>query len=216
MGKARQMLARSSRVFGVAGLALAAFGCSDDDGADPAAHGNGDLSDVVYAGLVTDEALEQLLDRTPKDIPAQRLVIDSPQNGETLSKDAPAALAFHSAVTGRLEQRPRPQHYTAPDFRARFVSDLVGLFGPIRAAHAHGTPYNGVAYFLEISDARGSDALRIFTDQTSHQPAGVEWAALADLPQPLTLTITSALFEENKIPSDGGPFLGGTAEFRVE
>jgi hypothetical protein len=32
----------------------------------------------------------------------------------------------------------------------------------------------------------------------------------------LTLTITSTFFEDNNVPADGGPFVGGSFPFRIE
>jgi hypothetical protein len=145
------------------------------------------------------------------------LVIDSPEAGATLSKDEPATIAYHPAVSGRLDRRrPSELHYAAPTWRQRVWSDILGLIGPIKAAQAHGTPFNGLGYFITITDADGGDALRIFTHEVSYATTAEEWAALAEVPQPLELSIISAIFEENEILSGDGPWLGGSLEFSVE
>jgi hypothetical protein len=212
------MLQRLNLVLGVACIGLVTLGCSDDE-----EHGHGeenpDLEDVVYAGdRVTDEALVYLLDRTPEDREAHRLVIDSPEADATLSKEEPTTIAYRPAVSGRLERQRRSdlEYATAPTWRQRAWHDLVGLIGPIKEAHAHGTPFNGLAYFLTITDADGASALRIFTHEISYTPTAEEWASLADVPQPLELSIISAIFEENEIVSGSGPWVGGSVEFSVE
>jgi hypothetical protein len=198
------------------GLTLLLAGCSGDDTDKNGDEGGADLEGVVYVGRTTDEALEYLLDRTPEDRESQRLVIDSPAADATLSKDEPPVISYHNAVTGQLERRPAPSHYVAPAWTLRARTDLSNLFGPVRAAHAHGTPFNGLAYFLEVDDADGNHGLRVFTDQPSYTPESVAWAALSGLSQPLRLTIVLAIFEENEVLANSGPYLGGSIEFRVE
>jgi len=194
-------------------LAPLSAACSDDssDKANPPSESGAD--DVVFAGGTTDEALEQLLDRTAKDVAAERLVIDSPEADAVLNASEPALLAFHGGSTSR---GVRPLHYTAPSWKDRAWTDLKQLFGPERAAHAHGTPYSDTAYFLVIDDAKGASGLRVFTGETSYEVDSATWSALAEVPQPLTLTIVSAFFEENDIPADGGPFVGADVQFSIE
>jgi hypothetical protein len=199
----------------ILGQALLLAGCSDDTGKNDD-EGGANLEGVVYVGRTTDEALEYLLDRMPKDSEAQRLVIDSPAADATLSKDEPSLISYHNAVTGQLEGRPARSRYLAPSWSLRARTDLANLFGPVRAAHAHGTPFSGLAYFLEVNDADGNHGLRVFTDEGNYMPESEAWSALAGLSQPLRLTIISAIFEENEVPAGNGPYLGGSIEFRVE
>ncbi len=193
-------------------LAPLSVACSDDSSDDPTPGGTG-TDDVVYAGGTTDEALEQLLDRAPKDVAAERLVIDAPAADAVLSAGEPGSFAFHGGTAGRAAP---PSHYSPPSWKDRAWTDLKQLFGPERAAHAHGTPYNGTAYFLVVDDAQGASRLRVFTGETSYEVDSATWSALAEVPQPLTLTIVSAFFEENDIPADGGPFVGADVQFRIE
>jgi hypothetical protein len=198
-------------------LGLASIGCSSDGESDP--HDESPitgLDDVIFVGRATDEALAHLLDRTVEDSEAQRMVFDSPEASAVLSKDEPTAFTYRYAITGKLEHRRAPEVYTPLPFRERALRDLRNLFGPIRDAHAHGTPFNGFGYFLELTDAGGASVLRIFTDETTYTADSLVWSALADASQPLTLTLVTAIFEENKVPAGGGPFVGGSVEFSVE
>jgi len=193
-------------------LAPLSAACSSDSSDEPALPQDG-VDDVVYVGGTTDEALVQMLDRTPKDVAAERLVIDSPEAGAVLTASEPATIAFHGGSSGRAAP---PRDYAPLGFRERAWTDLKQLFGPERAAHAHGTPYSGTGYFLVLDDARGNAVLRVFTSQTSYAIDSATWFALADVDQPLHLTITSAFFEENGIPADGGPFVGADVRFSIE
>jgi hypothetical protein len=92
----------------------------------------------------------------------------------------------------------------------------LNLVGPIRVAHAHGTPFSGFGYFLTLDGADGTSVLRVFTDTTSYTPDAPAWAAFADAAQPLTLSVVTAIFEENEIPDGAGPYLGGSVDFSVE
>jgi len=85
-----------------------------------------------------------------------------------------------------------------------------------RAAAAHGVPFNGTGYFLVVSDASSRQLLRVFTDETSYTPDASRWGYLASSQQPLTLSITWAQFEENDIPVNSGPFVGGTLPLTIE
>jgi hypothetical protein len=175
-----------------------------------------DISNVVYVGGATDEALLRLLDAPLKDDTRQYVVLDSPDISAPIPKDTPATFAFHlasqAARAPAVREKATPRR--APEWRS--LDELLQLLGPPRIAHAHGIPYNGTAYFLVISDATSNRKLRVFTAQTSYTPEEDTWQSLAQAVQPLTLKITSAFFEENEIPEDGGPFVGGTFELRIQ
>jgi hypothetical protein len=208
------MLARSLARASFFGLAVLISACSSDD--EPANEpDDSSIEDVVYVAG-TDEAVEHLLDRTPKDVASQRLVIESPEDGATLSAGAPPTISYRYAADGKLLLDRQQGRYVRPSWTERALTDLRNLFGPERLAHAHGTPFTGVGYFLELEDADGNHVLRVFTDQTSYTPESATWLGLAAVSQPLTLTIVSAAFEENEIPASGGPFVGASIELRVE
>ena len=69
-------------------LLLALASCSSDNTSPPPVEH--DLSDVIYVGEVTDEALRYLLAATPKNDPQQVVIIDSPDLSAPLPKDSPA------------------------------------------------------------------------------------------------------------------------------
>jgi hypothetical protein len=199
-------LSRLVRAFAVTGLLTAGAAC---DAQQPHQAAPDDYSDVLYVGATTDEALSRLLDLAPRDDAARRVVVDTPAAGAALDCTGPAPISFHPAVTAALELRRRP---VARAGRPRLGAELAALLGPIRRAHAHGTPFNGTGYFLAVTDHAGQHRLRVFTDRTSYTPGGDVWSALCAAPRPLQLTITWAAFEANAIPDGGGPFVGATIE----
>jgi len=206
------------RTFTIVSLALV-VACSEDDAGKPSGSGTTppDLTGVIYAGGTTDEALERLADTKAKDDPKQYVVVDAPDLSAPLAADAPATFEFHLATqASRLPSpRPAPKGEPAPVWR-RPLKELLALLGPPRVAFAHGTPFNGTGYFLEYHDASGRAVLRVFTAKQSYTPDAEAWQSLARASQPITLDITSAFFEDNDIPADGGPFIGGSFGLTIE
>jgi hypothetical protein len=208
--------ARSRALAALAGALAPAFaGC----GASRAAGGAGDagpaLPVIDYVGAATDDALIRLLDAPPEDVTSRPLAIDSPPAGAALAVDSPGAFAFR-ATAALLRPGPRTARPTPPPAWRRALCELAELLGPEREAAAHGTPFNGTGFYLVVTDAASRPLLRAFTDQTSYTPGAEQWAALASGAQPLTLNITWAEFEENRIPAGSGPFVGGVLPFTVE
>jgi hypothetical protein len=200
---------------GIALLLLASCSSKADDKGALATPS--DLSDVYYGGGATDEALKHLLDAKVKDEPSQYVIVDAPDLDSPVPRDSPATLEFHLASQALHEpmrrSKPAPQ---APPAWQRPLRELLQLLGPPRLAYAHGAPYNGTAYLLVVRDADAKLQLRAFTGKGSYTPEADAWQRLVDAPQPLTLEITSAFFEGNDIPADGGPFAGGTFEFQID
>lgn len=194
----------ASRALVAAAAAACLVGCAGGD--DATLMPPGDPPVLVYVGAATDEALARLLDQAAKEDAAHRLLVDTPAAGARLDADTPVTITFSSADTAAVAPRLR-----RPGRGPSVLAELFALFGPERRAHAHGTPFNGTGYLLQIDDAAKRVRLRVFTDQTSYTPPADLYAQLAAAaPQPLTLTITWAAFEANAIPADGGPFLGAT------
>lgn len=195
-------------------LLLALSSCSSDSsvpertepGAAP------DVEDVVYVGGTSDEALERLLDAKPKDDPSQYVIVDAPDLSTPIPADTPAAFEYHLASEASRVRALPP----APPAWQRPLRELLKLLGPPRVAYAHGVPFNGQGYFLELLDADAEPVLRVFTAKTSYMPAAEAWQTLVNAKQPLSLRVTSAFFENNDIRSDGGPYVGGSFEFRIE
>lgn len=176
-----------------------------------------DISNVIYVGGVTDEALLRLLDATPKNDARKTVIVDAPDLSAPLPKDSPATLQWHLATEAtrapglRLVPAGDP-----PSPWRRLGHDFLRLLAPERIAHAHGTPYNGTAYYLVVSDASSKQLLQVFTSATSFTPEAADWQHLTEAPQPLELEITSAFFDENSIQAGDGPFVGGKFPFRIE
>ncbi|HET7544941.1 MAG TPA: hypothetical protein VFK05_33980 [Polyangiaceae bacterium] len=174
-------------------------------------------SDVLYVDGITDEALDRLLDGTPKNDSRRVISVDSPDLTAPVPKDSPATFSFHPASEATHAPGPRlAPAKTALAKWQRAAHEFMQLLAPERIAYAHGTPYNGTAYYLVFSDKDGKHVLQVFTPHTSFTPENTDWGHLRDAPQPLTLAITSADFDADSIPADGGPFVGGKFSFRIE
>jgi len=200
-------------------LALVATACSSDNKASDAQGpaGEQDIGQVIYVGEPTDEALLRLLDSTAMADPHHALTLDSPDVTAPVPKDAPVTFAFHVAASA--QSTPTMQRALGQPGRfawRRGLHEFLQLIAPVRIAHAHGAPYNGTAYYLVVSDRDSKPVLQVFTSETSFTPEAVDFQHLVDAPQPLTLEITFADFEDNRIPSGGGPFQGGKFQFRIE
>jgi hypothetical protein len=198
------------------GLLLLLSSCSSAP-TDPAPGGEQDLSDVIYVGGVTDEALVRLLDGAPKNDARQALEVHSPDLSAPLPKDSPATFEYHLASETTRAPGPRVTPATrSPAKWQRAFHELLQLLAPVRVAHAHGAAFNGTAYYLVFSDADAKPRLQVFTTGTSYTPEAADWQRLAEAAQPLALDITWAAFEANDIPAGSGPFVGGKFPFRIE
>jgi hypothetical protein len=188
--------------------------CSSDssDGAK-----EGELADVVYEGEVTDEALEEMLGAAPEDWPWKGGVMDSPSDGGVIPATPIATFVWHTDVShvedggteGGASLLPMPK-------QVRPGSWLDGLIGPERAAFAHGAPYNGTAFFLVFSTPSDPKLLRVFTGETSYTPDEKAWAKLIGAKTQIKLEISSAIFENNLLASDGGPYKGTPITFTIQ
>jgi hypothetical protein len=200
-------------------LVLLLSACSSNSDAPANGNGKPDISNVIYVGAPNDETLESMLDMTPKTDAQHAVIVDSPDLTVPVSKDNPVTFEFH--VVGETAHAPRSApSKQAPSLWRRGVHDFMQLLAPVRTAHAHGEAYNGTAYYLVITDKNSKQILQVFTSGTesgsSFAPEALDWQHLVDAPQPLTLEITSAYFENNSVPADGGPFVGGKFQFTIE
>jgi len=171
------------------------------------------LTEVIYVGATTDEALTRMLALTAEDASTQRVVIASPASGASLPANEPLTFSFQQAATAL--RVPARKARDRAETRSKLRSFLAWL-SPLGVAHAHGAPFNGVGYYLVVSDATQQQTLRVFTDRRFHALEASDASTLQAAKQPLTLTITSAVFEQNEVTDNGGPFLAGSVEFRLE
>lgn len=179
------------------GLPVALSACDESDsGAD-------DLSDVLYEGGATDEGLVDLLARTPIDGSAEAANILEPSAGAALPS-APATFSWAVGATARVPHGFEPRR-SAPRPRTRL--GLRTLLGP-GVAYAHGAPINGRAYFLVLSTPGKAKLVRVFTMNLSFTPSASVWERVLGSGEPVTASVLSAIFENNRVAQDGGPFVG--------
>lgn len=194
--------------------------CSSDKKAATEDTGNPALADVVYVGGTTDEALDQLLSVTPLDWAWAGGAFTSPKAGAVLPAGTPATFNWHvdsSSPTNGAGGAAGATGWLAPAPGAtERLSRLLQAFGPERSAWAHGAPLNGSAFFLVFSSPSSPQLLRVFTDKTSYTPDAADWQKLVAAQATITLSVTSAVFENNLLTADGGPFTGQTLTFTIQ
>ncbi|AUX45632.1 hypothetical protein SOCE26_071270 [Sorangium cellulosum] len=205
--------------------AMYAGACGGHEHEDDPTSSGPELDDVVYEGGATDEALVALLAVAPKTEPSQGTVFDAPEDGATIPGDAAPELTFHVAGSAqgaapRIAPALRLAAASAPAARevgagAGAWAELAALFGPARAAQAHGTPVNGRAYFLVFSTAEREGLLRVFTTELSYTPDAAAWEKLRSAGAPITVEVVNALFESNRVAQGGGPFVGEPVTFTI-
>lgn len=220
--KYRRTLAQLLLVLPLAGAALVACGSDETTGGEGEETVPG-YEDVELYGEVTDEALvafaAALSSGTTVD-ESRAAVVDFPADGAMVPKDPVPQFAWHFGGTAALAPEAPPASLAdlvAPRRAEAAPQGLARAFDwlSIRAAHAHGAPFNGRATFLTFSTADEPKLVRVFTSQSVYQPSVQTWAKFTGATGPITLTLVSADFEQNRIILDGGPITGGTVVFTV-
>ncbi|MRG92737.1 hypothetical protein [Polyangium spumosum] len=192
---------------------LSLYACDHHDEANiPAGY-----EDVVYGGAATDEALAALLTAVdqspPADVPSQAPTLASPMAGELPASTIPT---FSWAVGGTARRAPAPPSLLPAERRDEpLLAPLAALLGPVRAAHAHGTPFTGYATWLVVSTDADPKLARVFTSETSWTPSESIWARVTAAKAPITVELTGAQFVDNRIDMDGGPFQGSKTTFTI-
>lgn len=195
-----------------ASAALYSASCSSSDTTE--GEGNAELTDVIYQGETNDEALEALLAGKPVDNPAHAAVFDSPAEGAMLDGATPAKFAWHTGASTALFSAPTLR-FASPAPRA-VASPLTELFGPERAVHAHGVPFNSTGYWLVFSASTDAKLVRVFTGEASYTPDAAAWEKIHKAGGTITVSITSGIFTENNLDTDGGPYKGKALTFTVK
>lgn len=162
-----------------------------------------EIADVIYRPGTTDEGILTLLNARPVNEPAAEPVVTAPAESTHLT--APTTFEYRAGATALRRARGRRGH--AWSFSDSFTLE--------RSAFAHGAPMNGQAFFLVFSSSRAPKLLRVFTQDASYVPTDDEWQRLASAGETLTLTLTRAIFEQGRLTSDGGPFVGKPLHFSV-
>lgn len=178
---------------GAAGCDTPASDASSSSSTGSWSGGPEDLSDVIYEGGATDEALVALLAHTPVGGPDDGAKFVSPTDGASLPAASPYAFSW-TAVVARA----------TPTWPERAL-DL--LLGGVRTAYAHGAPISGRAYFVVFQTPTNAKLLRVFTTNLAYTPDAAAWQRLVDAGA-FTVVIGDAIFDENKVAADGGPFVG--------
>jgi len=197
----------SRRLLLVATPAVLWSACSSDapepDAAGTTPVERGDISDVIYRPGTTDEGILTLLDAHPVSEPASEPVVTTPAEGTHLTELT--TFEYRASATAlRRVRAPRAHAWSLPDFLTLE-----------RTAFAHGAPMNGDAFFVVFSTSRAPKLLRVFTQDKSYVPTDDEWQRLASAGETITLTLTRAIFEQGRLTSDGGPFVGKPLHFSV-
>lgn len=198
-----------------ASAGLLAVACSDDttDGSGGAGGGSAeDISDVIFEGGASDEALLALLAQAAETDAAEGASFIAPEDDAALA--AATAATFEWAVGSTARSAPAPSRERRPRQEGLLERAIGALLG-VREAHAHGTPVNGRAYFLVFATASSPKLLRVFTTNLSYTPAAAAWQKLVDAGEAITISITNAIFEENRVAQDGGPFTGSDLHVTV-
>jgi len=74
----------------------------------------------------------------------------------------------------------------------------------------------GQTFLLVFSTPADAKLLRVFTNLTSYTPSSAAWQKLVRAGTPITLSITSATFENDQLTGDGGPHNGQTIQFTIQ
>lgn len=178
-----------------ASFALGLPSCSDSQTPAPSVT-DPDIEGVIYEGTATDEALLAMLRLTAKNDPAQSAVVDAPKDASVVPSNTPITVDWHigSGFAGSIQ---------------RTLSDWLSP----KSAYAHGAPVNGRAYLLIFATKTNPNAVRVFTTNLSYTFDAATFGKLVG--EDVTLSITNAIFEDNRVAVDGGPFVGESIAFSV-
>jgi hypothetical protein len=144
------------------------------------------VDDLRYEGGVTDEAAQSILGVTATVDDSKTPLPSAPTEGALLPSTPPFTFSWNASSARRPQLPP--------------------WLGPERSAHAHGTPYTGVAYILTFRTETNPRVLRVATSKTSYTPDEAAWNDLKAAGAPLSLTLTVARTESNLIVVGGGPY----------
>jgi hypothetical protein len=204
----------------VAALAPAAIcvgACGGGDDTNPLPTSPLDVSDVLYEGGASDEALIALLSAQPQSVPEQAAVFTSPADGATVPADPAPKFAWRIGAATGMSPRPAPcgaLALRAPASRCG-GSWLRAALSVVPSAHAHGTPVNGRAYLVLFSDAKGAPLLRVFTTRLDYTPDAAAWSKLRAVGGPVTVSALNGLFENDRLAPGAAPFEGVPSTFAI-
>lgn len=76
---------------------------------------------------------------------------------------------------------------------------------------------NGTGYLFVLSTPSNAKVLRVFTSQSSYKPDAAAWDTVKKAAAGTTVSavVTTALFDNNKVIANGGPYAGQPIQFEV-
>lgn len=178
------------------GICVLAAACSSDPVANPTPTDT-DISDVLYEGGATDEALEALVAAPVKTGMAP--AITAPTAGQAIPKAAPFAFTWTEPKQALLR---------------RMLDQGISLFEG--TAYAHGDPINGNGYLLTFSTAKDAKLVRVFTANKTYTPSADAWNKLVAAKTTINVRVRAATFEDNRVIATGGPFDSQSVAFTVQ
>lgn len=108
-----------------------------------------------------------------------------------------------------VEDATQAAAFTAPAEGTALDPATVPTFTwEVGAVPRHGDPVNGRAYLLVFATASDAELLRVFTTELSYTPDANAWSTVTGAGAAVTVTITSAIFEQNRVTQGGGPWVG--------
>jgi hypothetical protein len=190
---------------------LLTFTACDDDGEVEGG--------VVYIGDATDEALDALLAGTAKSDASKAVTFEAPAKDEVISRDSPFTFVWSEAgAQAHVDPlRLQPLRLEGPGReRSPFERALGVVLEGTPKAYAHGDPYSGVAYYLTFSSSSAKDLVRVFTTNTDYTPSDNDWNKLKGVEGTITLRLTWAEFETNRVVEGGGPWESPAIVFTIQ
>lgn len=217
-------MVRKRSVLGV-GLAAVGFGVGLFVGCGDSGTGTGgagpDISDVIYEGGTNDEALEALLAASLQEDAEKMPVVTWPLDGAELPDSeipwfgwqpaSEVARAPASASEERYGHALRP----APVEQSLARRLLEPLFAGVPSAFAHGDPVSGPVYFATISSDSEPQLVRVFTTEREYLPTEEVWEKIKAVQEPITVTLTAAEFDNNRVAQGGGPWKSAPITFTI-
>ena len=168
---------------------ISGIACMPGCSSDKTANESNSLgSDVVRDGSTTTAALNEFLGTEADDWPWAGGQFVTPMDQDVLAPDTAEVFTWKADST----DPPDPKDTLDPKKQ------------------------QGQTFLLVFSIPSNAKLLRVFTNLTTYTPSDVAWQKLVSAGQPITLSITSATFENDLLTSDGGPHSGQTLSFTIQ
>jgi hypothetical protein len=174
---------------------------------------------VVYDGDANDEALAALVAVEGPKTPTTYAIFDAPAEGAVLPASPAPTFTWHLKTAPESDAGTDSGAFllrAKPPERFASLGPLLDLFGPERAARAHGTPLSGLGYLLLFTTETNNDLLRVFTSKTSYTPGTGAMEIFKGVKGVIQAWILTGVFDNNALTPDGGPFPGPWISFEIQ